>query len=82
MHRHNSETEQNKNIKQSGKAKTGPHAEKPATPRKRACLSCGKSFASEGAHHRICDNCKTLQGWSGGNPSYARHRPHAANDNG
>jgi hypothetical protein len=37
---------------------------------------------SEGAHHRICDNCKMLQRWGSGNPSYRSHRPAAANDNG
>lgn len=48
---------------------------------KRVCLSCRKGFLSEGAHHRICDNCKTLQGWTAGNPSFCSHRPSAANDN-
>jgi len=49
--------------------------------KRRLCLSCRRKFASEGAHHRICDSCKTLQGWGTGNPSYQWHRPGAANDN-
>jgi Zn finger protein HypA/HybF involved in hydrogenase expression len=50
-------------------------------PGKRSCLSCGKKFLSEGAHHRICDHCKSLQGWTSGNPGFCSHRPDAANDN-
>ncbi len=26
--------------------------------RRRACLSCGTAFTSEGAHHRMCDRCR------------------------
>lgn len=55
--------------------------ERTATAKRRHCLSCRRKFASEGAHNRICDSCKALQGWSGGNPSYQWHRPGAANDN-
>lgn len=29
---------------------------KPKTQRK--CLSCQRAFASDGAHHRVCDPCK------------------------
>jgi hypothetical protein len=40
------------------------HAER-AAPRRitqqRKCLCCGKAFFSEGAHHRICDNCKATE---------------------
>jgi hypothetical protein len=70
MTEHQPDKEQNKNNK-------GAH-DKPA---RRRCLSCQKAFPSEGAHHRICDNCKTLQGWANGNPSFCSHRPNAANDN-
>jgi Zn finger protein HypA/HybF involved in hydrogenase expression len=71
MKRHDPNKEQSKNEKtltsQSGK---------------RRCLGCQKVFASEGAHHRICDNCKTLQRWASGNTGFCSHRPTAANDNG
>ncbi len=67
---HQSDKEQNKNKKLSNSKLI-----------KRHCLSCRKKFSSEGAHHRICDNCKTLQGWANGNPGYCAHRPDAANDN-
>ena len=26
----------------------------------RACLCCGTSFTSTGAHHRLCDTCRGL----------------------
>lgn len=32
----------------------------------RACLSCGKQFASEGSHNRICDACKGTADWRAG----------------
>ena len=32
----------------------------------RACLKCEKTFFSEGAHHRICDSCKSSSVWSSG----------------
>jgi len=67
--------EQNKNNETS-------KAKKSTKAAARNCLSCRKSFPSEGAHHRICDGCKTLQGWTTGNPSFWAHRPNAANDNG
>lgn len=54
---------------------------KPHAAQSRMCLSCRRKFPSEGAHHRICDGCKILQDWSGGNPSFQWHRPGAANDN-
>lgn len=31
---------------------------KPRT--QRACLCCGRKFASEGAHHRLCAPCRRL----------------------
>ena len=31
--------------------------------KQRNCLSCGKSFWSEGAHNRICHHCKTTKDW-------------------
>jgi len=70
MSAHGSDKEQNKNSKS-----------RKASARQRMCLSCQRKFISEGAHHRICDGCKTLQGWGTGNPSFYRHRPGAANDN-
>jgi hypothetical protein len=33
-------------------------------PKQRNCLSCGKSFWSEGAHNRICHHCKTTKDWN------------------
>jgi len=32
-------------------------------PKQRKCLSCGKTFWSEGAHNRICNTCKTTKDW-------------------
>jgi hypothetical protein len=29
-----------------------------AKARSRACLCCGTSFLSEGAHHRMCTDCR------------------------
>lgn len=31
-------------------------------PRVRACLCCGGSFNSEGAHHRMCGSCRSASG--------------------
>lgn len=75
MGRHKSTKEQKEN--KGGDTGSGPRTEK-----KRRCLGCQKAFVSEGAHHRICDNCKMLQRWGSGNPGYCSHRPAAANDNG
>lgn len=30
---------------------------------RRACLSCGERFASEGPHERICGPCKDTEEW-------------------
>lgn len=32
----------------------------------RACLRCGLSFPSEGAHERICQACKQTPAWRDG----------------
>lgn len=33
-------------------------ARRRAAQRPRACITCGNSFMSEGAHHRMCDKCR------------------------
>lgn len=33
---------------------------------KRKCLMCGDSFASTGAHNRVCKRCKSTQAWREG----------------
>ena len=49
-------------------------ADQPATPaarvgmvkrpaRRRACLACGRGFASGGPHERICGPCKDTEEW-------------------
>ena len=39
--------------------------------RKRPCLGCGCEFHSEGAHHRLCDDCRGGEAWRcGGGESY------------
>lgn len=32
----------------------------------RACLKCGAEFASEGAHNRMCDPCRSIGQSAGG----------------
>lgn len=32
--------------------------EREARLKARPCLCCGATFASEGAHHRMCDDCR------------------------
>ena len=32
-----------------------------APPKERACMTCGKKFISDGAHHRLCRYCRTRQ---------------------
>lgn len=36
----------------------------------RPCLRCKTSFFSDGAHHRICDKCKSGDAWASGSGSY------------
>lgn len=44
-----------------------PQVRPPRKPAKRrACLSCGGDFVSEGAHHRVCDSCKSGPDWRHG----------------
>ena len=33
---------------------------RPTATANRPCLCCGKPFASQGAHHRLCDRCRRL----------------------
>ena len=33
-------------------------SERHARLTERACLSCGRGFASEGAHNRMCETCR------------------------
>ncbi|MCB2101241.1 MAG: hypothetical protein KDE22_10255 [Rhodobacterales bacterium] len=35
----------------------------------RACLMCGDTFKSEGAHNRICRKCKETKTWREGRSS-------------
>ena len=35
----------------------------------RACLTCAKTFFSEGAGNRICDPCKSTSAWASGSYS-------------
>ena len=35
--------------------------------RERMCLMCGEPFASAWAGNRICDKCRSLARWRGGN---------------
>ncbi|MFL7904710.1 hypothetical protein ACJ41P_26520 [Azospirillum argentinense] len=32
----------------------------------RACLCCGRTFASDGPHHRICDGCRKTDAYQSG----------------
>ena len=47
-------------------------AEPKVTITKRPCLRCGHSFASEGAHNRICGRCKSGSIWRSGGDYEAR----------
>ncbi len=31
-----------------------------ATAQRRACLCCGRPFASQGPHNRMCDHCRRM----------------------
>jgi hypothetical protein len=33
----------------------------------RLCLMCSRNFRSQGAGHRVCDNCKGSEAWLAGN---------------
>lgn len=41
-----------------------------SSTRVRPCLRCMTPFFSEGAHHRICDKCKSGHSWAAGSGSY------------
>ena len=38
-----------------------------ANRKRRACMTCGSQFTSEGAHNRVCDGCKLTGAWRDGN---------------
>jgi hypothetical protein len=47
----------------------------PSRPTKRACLRCDRIFASQGNHHRLCQNCREFLG-SNPTPEETRHLTH------
>ena len=40
-----------------------PQPDKPIVITERKCLMCGNPFQSEGAHNRICADCKSTRAW-------------------
>jgi len=38
-------------------------AKRRETYQERSCMTCGETFTSEGAHHRVCDRCKEHEVW-------------------
>lgn len=43
-----------------------PENAKNSNAKLRPCLTCQKTFFSEGFGHRICDSCKATSAWSSG----------------
>ena len=39
--------------------------EREARIKKRNCMTCGKKFASEGAHNRMCNDCRKTSIYDG-----------------
>ena len=42
--------------------RTGRRQRKQPPAQRRACLCCGRTFRSQGAHNRLCDNCRRGDG--------------------
>jgi len=44
--------------KEDSKYYSKPESLQAYTPKTRRCLRCQEDFRSNGAHHRVCKNCK------------------------
>ena len=49
-----------------------PHRRKGTT--ERACMCCGKTFLSEGAHNRLCGGCRNRSASPYDTPAIVRYR--------
>ncbi len=55
-----------------GKEAPHPHRRKGTT--QRACMCCGKTFLSEGAHNRLCGACRNRSAGPYDTPATVRYR--------